>query len=298
VLRYGLFPDFLGTEDRLAAAIHEWPGEVLPCVQRGLLALQAHRPLAADDRAELLARGLIGPDGGLSEQGRKVGYHLAEYVRQARGDFVTADVLQRVGLEADARVLDVGCGAGQSLHLLAGRRPAELVGLDSDLEALLLGCRLAEATGEDLRFVRASAHALPFGDGRFTHVLSRVALNYMHQRLALGEMARVLRPGGVLYCRVAGLGQDAAQLAEARSARVLMQHLRDLAMGLVLEATGRQALPGGRYTSGYAFATARRIGRNLRLAGCEIISVSVLRRYAWLPRNVEVLARKRHAGPR
>jgi SAM-dependent methyltransferase len=296
---HGRIPDLLdeGESNRRAAAILDWPDEALPRVERGLRDLQEGRAPADDDRVELEARGLIA-EGRLTALGRKVTYHLVEHHRQAGDDFIAAEVLDRAGLGDGAHVLDVGGGAGQSLRQLAPRRPAERVGLDHDLEALALGGRMADAAGEDIRFIRASAYALPFPDGRFTHVLSRVALNYMHQRLALEEMARVLRPGGVLYGRIAGLGQDLTQLADARDVRTVLRHLRDLGLGVVLELTGRQAMPGGRYTGDYAFATARRVGRALRHAGCEPVYVAVTQRRGGLPRSVEILARRHDHGPR
>jgi|SRR5688572_464590 SAM-dependent methyltransferase len=88
------------------------------------------------------------------------------------------------------RILDAGCGIG-----LLGRLYPELglVGLDASFTLL----RNA-TTGYDLR-VEASAEALPFADATFDVV---VALNMLHHVIdpdaAVGEFARVLKPGGTL----------------------------------------------------------------------------------------------------
>lgn len=289
-------PDYLGGVDRAAAAILDWPGDVLPRIERGLLDFREGRTPDDADRAELVARDLVCPDGRLTELGRAIDYSLAEHRRQAGDDFIAPEVLDRVNLGSDAHVLDVGCGAGQSLRQLAPRRPAERIGLDIELKALTFGHRLAEIASEDLRFIRASGNAIPFKDGRFTHVLCRGAVNYMHQRMALGEMVRVLRPGGVLYCRFLGPGRELFELAGARGVRPVLGYLRELASGLTLELTGRQFMPS-RFTGYRAYGTTRHIGRILRRAGCEIISVECLQRYGGLPAIVDILARKREVGP-
>jgi len=58
---------------------------------------------------------------------------------------------------------------------------------------------LAVARGRGIEAVQAPAEALPFGDGEFDAVLCIDALHHFHEQdAALGEMVRVLRPGGAL----------------------------------------------------------------------------------------------------
>ena len=96
----------------------------------------------------------------------------------------------------DARaILDIGCGAGQTIIALgAGRRS---VGVDVDLSALRHAA--SGAMGESLRVTGALGEQLPFCDGAFDYVFSRVAIPYMDIPVALAEMHRVLRPGGTLW---------------------------------------------------------------------------------------------------
>ena len=96
---------------------------------------------------------------------------------------------------AAARILDIGCGAGQTIVALDCA--ARSVGVDIDLEALRYGA--AGEMGEPLRMAAATGERLPFVDGAFDFVFSRVALPYMNISAALAEAHRVLRRGGRLW---------------------------------------------------------------------------------------------------
>lgn len=93
------------------------------------------------------------------------------------------------------RILDVGCGAGQTLIGANLAKDVFAVGLDSDHSALVLGKELTST----LNFVLGQGESLPFRNEYFDLVLCRVALPYMHVATALSEMARVTRTGGDLW---------------------------------------------------------------------------------------------------
>jgi ubiquinone/menaquinone biosynthesis C-methylase UbiE len=121
-------------------------------------------------------------------------YHLAELeVARTPGD------PRRVMPEwpAGARaVLDVGCGAGQTLiGLDAPGGDVLRCGVDVDAAALALGRTLDPA----LVLACARGESLPFADAQFDFVMCRVALPYMDVTLAAREMARVLKPGGRVW---------------------------------------------------------------------------------------------------
>jgi ubiquinone/menaquinone biosynthesis C-methylase UbiE len=104
-----------------------------------------------------------------------------------------------LGLESGGRVLEVGCGRGVALPVVARRlRPVRLVGLDID-EALLAVARAQAATAESAIELRnGDVRALPFADASFDLVID-FGTSYHVDRpgRALREIARVLRAGGV-----------------------------------------------------------------------------------------------------
>jgi len=103
-------------------------------------------------------------------------------------------VLPRVELK-HRRILDAGCGAGQTLIGSSLADGVFAVGLDTDESAVALGKQLTSA----VRFVVAEGESLPFADGSFDLVICRVALPYMRVAKALAEMSRVTAVDGDLW---------------------------------------------------------------------------------------------------
>jgi len=118
-------------------------------------------------------------------------------------------------------VLDLGCGDGGDLQRMASLAPeaARLVGVDSSAKAIETA---RAATVEKARFAWHQSdvsHGLPFADGEFDALFSRNLLECVPDKAALlGEMARVLRPGGSVIC--AHWDWDTQTLDGADKARV------------------------------------------------------------------------------
>ena len=117
----------------------------------------------------------------------------------AEAELATVRLLDPLGL-AGRRVLDVACGAGRFVGVVA-QRGASVVGVDLSADLL----RTAHASGDPppLGLVRADMRQLPFATGSFDLVLSMfTSFGYFptaaEDRAALAEMARVLRPNGDL----------------------------------------------------------------------------------------------------
>ena len=167
------------------------------------------------------------------------------------------------------RVLDVGCGAGQSLIALALPLGVAAVGLDRDREALALGATWTS----DIRFVCGSGESLPFDDDTFDFIFSRVALPYMHLPTALREIHRVLAPAGRVWLVLHGprivFSQLATALRGGQAKSALFQSYAAV-NGALFHLTGRlMRWPAGdgRYES---FQTRRVIPRLRELGFAEL----------------------------
>jgi SAM-dependent methyltransferase len=91
------------------------------------------------------------------------------------------------------RILDIGCGMGQTLMALQLDPGVEAWGLDHDLETVTAGRQMVSS---NVHLVVGAGELLPFLDKSFDLVFSRVALPYMDLRASLSEVARVLCPEG------------------------------------------------------------------------------------------------------
>jgi ubiquinone/menaquinone biosynthesis C-methylase UbiE len=107
-------------------------------------------------------------------------------------------VFSLVGDPGGLRVLDVGCGDG-AYAVRASREGADVVGLDRSQSMLEAARARATSAGAVVAWCQGDASALPFRDASFDLVLAVTALCLVSEPLvALNEMSRVLRPGGVL----------------------------------------------------------------------------------------------------
>jgi SAM-dependent methyltransferase len=123
--------------------------------------------------------------------------YLTVYARRSR-EAAREDV-DRVGptleLSPGCRVLDLACGAGRYAEAIAARG-ARVTGLDYSKELVSVAAREVPAA----RFVRGDMRTLPFDRPFDAVVMFFTSFGYFRteeeDRRVLGEVARVLRPGG------------------------------------------------------------------------------------------------------
>ena len=109
---------------------------------------------------------------------------------------VLADLVSLAGQD----IIELGCGAARLARQLLDRyHDAQVTGLEVDARQ---HAKNLAAPRERLRFVAAGAEAIPFPDASFDLALMLKSLHHVpmaSMARALGEVARVLRPGGHLY---------------------------------------------------------------------------------------------------
>jgi SAM-dependent methyltransferase len=111
-------------------------------------------------------------------------------------------------LRTGHRVLDVGCGVGRSLLELS-HKSGYFIGVDWDRDDLRRGAywyqqmRIEGKAQGVVRFVQSDITGLPFEADSFDRVICTEVLEHVPEDSSvLAEMARVLRPGGVLAVAV------------------------------------------------------------------------------------------------
>jgi ubiquinone/menaquinone biosynthesis C-methylase UbiE len=125
------------------------------------------------------------------------------------GREATARFVERLGLAAGQRVLDVGSGIGGPARYVAERFGCRVTGIDLTAEfcrvAAALTARVGLADRVDLH--HGSALAMPFADGTFDAAYTiHMAMNIADKAALYREIHRVLRPGGAfgIYDVLAG----------------------------------------------------------------------------------------------
>ncbi len=110
-------------------------------------------------------------------------------------------VVDQVAAVAPARVLDVATGPAGIALATAGRTGADVIGVDLNEPMLRAGVVQVRRSGRDgqVRLVVARAEELPFAGGVFDAVTFSYLLRYVDDPAdTVAEMARCLRPGGIL----------------------------------------------------------------------------------------------------
>ena len=130
-------------------------------------------------------------------------------------DIYVFDQILRGNILPGMRVLDAGCGYGRNLVYLL-RTGCEVFAIDQDEEAVEHVSRLSASLQTGLpaeNFQVGSIERMPFPEGIADVVLCNSVLHFArdesHFRAMLKELWRVLKPGGMIFCRLGSrIGMD------------------------------------------------------------------------------------------
>ena len=139
---------------------------------------------------------------------------------------VTARFETAMGDAGEGNLLDVACGPGVVTAALAPRAKS-VVAFDATEQMLEKArARCAKAGLLNVLFQQGNAEALPFGDARFDGVVTRLAVHHFADpQRALGEMFRVLRPGGTAVIIDVVSSEDARESNPAERHRAAARSL-------------------------------------------------------------------------
>ena len=157
---------------------------------------------------------------------------------------------------ASQRVLDIGCGTGNTA-MAAARRRAEVTAVDPVPKLLQVARERAAIDNFDIQWQEGAAEALPFEDASFDLALSTFGMIFSTDPAkAVAEAARVLAPGGRLVLTSWTEGGLNDRLFEATEAV-----LPNMAMIPVARAWGR--VHEARALLGVCFTDVRVVERSL-----------------------------------
>src|SRR5205085_1456697 len=116
---------------------------------------------------------------------------------------VSLNALKNISLPKHARILDIGCGLGDTTLMLNERFPnSTITGLDGDASLIETATEEKTLLYSNLNFVCADALHLPFKDNSFDFVFCRYVLHHIPNAVAaLHEMKRVCKDGGIVFAQ-------------------------------------------------------------------------------------------------
>jgi SAM-dependent methyltransferase len=138
---------------------------------------------------------LVGP----LERARAAAFPAGEYVGQE--SFMRAGEIRTLAHQArigpGVGVLDLCCGVAGPGRMITAESGCRYLGIDQSAGALAAARELARAGSLPCRFGQAHLPPLPLADGRFEVVLLlETILAFPDKSVLVGEVARVLEPGG------------------------------------------------------------------------------------------------------
>jgi len=106
--------------------------------------------------------------------------------------------IEKLGLNNQTKVLDLGCGSGEDLNFCKGLG-ADIYGIDASTEMLGTACKnLNLSLDKELKHASFDER-IPFEDSVFDFVISKYAIQTSHTlEFIFTEMCRVLKQGGVM----------------------------------------------------------------------------------------------------
>lgn len=145
-------------------------------------------------------------------------------------DIYLFDQLLKGRITKGMQVLDAGCGAGRNVQYLM-QAGVTVYGADVSAEAILEVRRLAQQVAPELpfqNFTVADLAQLPYADAQFDAVLCSAVLHFskdeQHFRNIVRELWRVLKPGGMFFCRLSTTIGMAGKLQQVQERHYQMPH--------------------------------------------------------------------------
>jgi ubiquinone/menaquinone biosynthesis C-methylase UbiE len=114
---------------------------------------------------------------------------------KAQLDLIVQDIIKKMSLHKEEKLLDVGCGSGVLLSKLVKETEAIGIGIDFSEKEI----EIAKDHFPHIQFHVGNAESIPFPDHTFDKILCYSVLHYIKDwRPAIRELLRMCRDGGMV----------------------------------------------------------------------------------------------------
>jgi len=135
--------------------------------------------------------------------------------------------LDDLNLQKNAKILDIGCGAGVMVREIANRG-YEVFGMDYSYDMIKKAKGVCGVNAElNIKFLQGDIESLPFKDSVFDMVSCLGVITYLKsEEKALREMSRIIRPDGILILSIL----NKVPLAKCLDISVLVKRRLEMAL--------------------------------------------------------------------
>ncbi|MEH7352983.1 methyltransferase domain-containing protein [Neobacillus drentensis] len=130
------------------------------------------------------------------------------------GIHLTQNILSNENITDNSKVLDAGCGTGQTAAYLSQQLKAKVFGLEINPIMLEKAYSRFQTLQLPVQLIHGSIEEIPFADHTFDYVLSESVLAFVDKVKALKECYRVLKKGGRLIANEMTMNKRLSQKEE------------------------------------------------------------------------------------
>lgn len=116
------------------------------------------------------------------------------------GFHLTKKLLRELKITKETKILDAGCGTGQTSLYLAKTYGCTIVSVDKHPGMVRNFRNRLKGTTWPIETIQADIEQLPFSDESFDLILAESVIAFTQIEKSLSELKRVLKPKGTLFC--------------------------------------------------------------------------------------------------
>ena len=128
---------------------------------------------------------------------------------------LTKYILSNEDITNKSRILDAGCGTGQTAAFLYQHYFAKVVGVEINPIMIEKAKKRFQSLNLPIKLVQGSIEKLPFNDHTFDFILSESVLAFVNKPVAISEFFRVLKKGGRLIANEMTINSKLSPIEES-----------------------------------------------------------------------------------